>query len=118
MIEVLAGVTVVLSALFGLLAAIGVVRFPDTFTRMQATTKAATLGVGLSMVAAMLVFREPGLIARAAAVVLFVFLTTPVAAHMIARAAYFQRSPLAPETIADELSAAYDLEGHQGPGED
>lgn len=91
-----------------LLAAIGVVRMPDAFTRMQATTKASTLGLGCMLAAVAIHFGNLSAFSRAAAIVMFVFLTTPVAAHVIARAAYFMGLPLWEGTIRDELSHQYD----------
>lgn len=87
MIEVAAGVLVILAGLFALVAALGVVRMPDLMLRMHASTKAGTLSCGLSMLAAALFFGELSTAVRAAGVVLFLLLTAPVAAHMLGRAA-------------------------------
>ncbi|MDR7508238.1 MAG: monovalent cation/H(+) antiporter subunit G [Armatimonadota bacterium] len=94
---------------FLLLAAVGVTRMPDLFTRMQAATKAATLGVGCVILSVAVHFGDLGVMARAAAVIVFVLLTAPVAAHMIARAAYLIGVPQWDGTIVDELRGRYDL---------
>src|SRR3712207_8008456 len=70
-------------ALFLLLAAVGVVRMPDLYTRMQAATKATTLGVGCTLLADAVYFDDFGVTVRALLVVAFIFLTAPGAAHMI-----------------------------------
>ena len=93
--------------LFMLLAAVGVLRMPDVFTRMQATSKAATLGVGCMMLAVAVYFGDLAVATRAMAVVLFTFLTAPIGAHMIGRAAYVGRSRLWEQTLHDELRGRY-----------
>ena len=87
MIQIAAGVLVLLAGLFALVAALGVLRMPDIMLRMHASTKAGTLSCGLSMLAAALVLGELSVAVRAAGVVLFLLLTAPVAAHMLGRAA-------------------------------
>lgn len=102
-----------LGSLFMLLAAVGIVRMPDLFGRLQAATKAATLGIGLVLTAVAVHFWDLGVTTRAAATVAFVFLTGPVGAHMIARAAYFVAVPLWEGTLTDELRGHYDRRTHQ-----
>lgn len=99
-------------ALFLLLAAAGVLRLPDLFTRMQAATKAATLGVGCTLLASVVYFNNFGITVRALLVIAFVFITAPVAAHMIGRAAYFIGVPLWHKTTVDELRGRYDPHTH------
>lgn len=90
-------------ALFILVAAVGLLRFPDVITRMHATTKAGTLGLGLIAVAAMLFFGRMDVVARSGGIILFVFLTAPISAHMISRAAYFADVKLWEGTFVDQL---------------
>lgn len=96
-------VLVVADSLFALAAALGVRRLPDVLIRMHASTKAGTLGCGLILVAGAVHFGQTGIVARAAAVVVFLMLTAPVAAHMIGRAAYRTSVPLWRGTVIDEL---------------
>jgi multicomponent Na+:H+ antiporter subunit G len=84
---------------FMLLAALGVFRLPDLLTRMQAASKAATLGVSCTLLAVALHFGELGVAARALLVVGFLFVTAPVAAHMLARSALALGIPLWPGTM-------------------
>ncbi|MBI1992810.1 MAG: monovalent cation/H(+) antiporter subunit G [Deltaproteobacteria bacterium] len=112
MSDIISGVLLLAGATFMLLAAVGVVRMPDLFTRMQTTTKSATLGAGSMLLAAALYFGDLGVTTRALAVISFLFLTAPVAAHMIGRAAYFVGVPLWKETIVDELRGHYDRRTH------
>jgi multicomponent Na+:H+ antiporter subunit G len=89
-------------AAFALLAAVGVLRMPDVFTRMQASTKASTLGLGCLLVGAALQDGDVGAIIRVASIAAFVLLTTPVAGHVIARASYKADVPLWSGTVLDE----------------
>jgi multicomponent Na+:H+ antiporter subunit G len=103
MIEYIVVVILVTGSIFILLAATGVARMPDIFARMHSTTKAATLGTSLMIVAVTVYFGELGTIIRSLAVVLFLFLTAPITAHMIGSAAYFTGVALSKDTIIDEL---------------
>jgi multicomponent Na+:H+ antiporter subunit G len=100
-------------AVFGLVAAIGVLRMPDIFLRMHASTKSATLGIAMIMLGASLYFNNLAVTARSLAVVVFLFTTAPVAAHMVGRAAYFSRVPLWSKTLGDDLQGRYDLRTHE-----
>jgi multicomponent Na+:H+ antiporter subunit G len=91
---------------FALLAAVGVLRMPDVFTRMQASTKASTLGLGCLLVGAVLQMGDFASLIRVASIGAFVLLTTPVAAHVIARASYLADVPLWEGTILDEREKA------------
>jgi multicomponent Na+:H+ antiporter subunit G len=102
MIEAIANGLFIAGATFGLLAGIGVLRMPDVFTRMQASTKASTLGLGCLLVAVAL--RNPQLSfgVRAGSIAAFMLLTNAVAAHVIARAAARSGAPLWAGTVVDE----------------
>ena len=87
---------------FALLAALGVLRMPGVFTRMQASTKASTLGLGCLLIGAALQMGDVASFVRVASIGAFVLLTTPVSGHVIARAAYFANIPLWKGTVLDE----------------
>jgi len=113
------GLTAVLwmtGAAFALLAALGVLRMPDVFTRMQASTKASTLGLGCLLLGAALQWGDVASFVRLASIGAFILLTTPVSAHMIARAAYLAAVPLWDGTVLDERRRATDDEA-RAPGE-
>ena len=111
--EVLSTALMMIGAAFCVLASAGVLRMPDLFMRMQAATKASTLGIGCIMLAVAVHFGELGITTRALATIGFVCLTAPVAAHMIARASYFVGVPLWEGTIIDELRGHYDRRTHR-----
>ncbi|WP_111413261.1 monovalent cation/H(+) antiporter subunit G [Billgrantia lactosivorans] len=113
MIEILKGGLLLVGAIFMFLAALGLVRLPDLLTRMHATTKAATLGASLIMLAVALHFGEVAVVARALGVILFIMMTAPVAAHVIGRAGYFVGSRLWHGTVKDELRPNYDPLTHE-----
>jgi multicomponent Na+:H+ antiporter subunit G len=75
-------------SLFALLAAIGVLRLPDLYTRMHAASKAGAVGGGLILLSVALVSFDAGVAMRAIIGVAFLLLTTPVAAHLLARASH------------------------------
>ena len=95
---------VLLGAAFSLLAAIGVLRRPDLYTRRQSATKAGTLGVACTAAAAALHFKENIAAMDAIIVVVFFFLTAPVASHLIARASYTSGHRLWSQTIRDDYA--------------
>lgn len=86
MIEAIAGVLILLGAAFTFIAALGLVRLPDIFTRMHASTKAGVLGSSLILIAGGILFGDGGTWARVIAAIFFLLLTAPIAAHMIGRA--------------------------------
>ncbi len=102
-----------LGAFFMFVAAVGVVRMPDLFLRMSATSKSATLGAACMLLAAAVHFNAFGITTRAVATIAFLFLTAPVAAHRIGRAAYFLGVPLWKGTVRDDLRGQYDAATHR-----
>jgi multicomponent Na+:H+ antiporter subunit G len=87
---------------FVLLAAVGLLRMPDVFTRMQASTKASTFGLGCLLIGAALQMGDFASFVRLGSIGAFVLLTTPVSGHVIARASYFAGVPLWKGTVLDE----------------
>jgi len=101
--DLIAAVLLIIGGLAMLLAGVGVLRMPDLFMRMQAATKAATLGAGCSLLAVAAHFGELGVTTRALLIIAFLFLTAPVAAHVIARAAYATGVKLWEASVYDQL---------------
>ncbi len=102
MIDIVTAILWLAGSAFALLAAVGVLRMPDVFTRMQASTKASTFGLGCLLIGTALQMGDFGAFIRAASIGAFVLLTTPVAGHVIARASYFAKVPLWEGTVLDE----------------
>ncbi len=79
---------VVLGVFYDLLACLGLVRMPDVYTRLQTSTKAVTVGTVCILIGAA-IYAGPGpLAAKAFLCLIFVLLTNPASAHVIARAAH------------------------------
>lgn len=106
--EVAVAVLLGVGTFFAVVAAIGVVRLPDLYMRLSATTKASTLGVTFLLGGAALHFGDAAVTGKAAAIIVFVMLTAPVAAHMLGRAAYFSGEPLWERSVRDDLGASGD----------
>ena len=81
-------VLMLIGSVFSLLASVGVLRFPDLLTRMHAASKAGAVGGGLLLLAVALVSLDAAVALRALLGIGFLLLTTPVAAHLLARVSY------------------------------
>ncbi|MCG8589197.1 MAG: monovalent cation/H(+) antiporter subunit G [Proteobacteria bacterium] len=103
MIEGFVATLVVLGATLILVASLGLLRLPDLYTRMHASTKPATLGVSLLAVALAVHSGELGIAVRALLIVFFFLLTAPVAAHRLGLAAYRAGVPRWEGTVRDDL---------------
>ncbi len=92
-IESAVSLLILVGAAFALLGSIGLARLPDFFTRLHGPTKATTLGVGAMTLASALFFSAagPGLSLHELAVLVFLFITAPVTAHVLAKAALHRR---------------------------
>lgn len=87
MADTLGGLLLVAGAALFLVAGIGAVRFPDVMAQMHAAAKVPTLGILLIALGAAIRLDDARSTAKLAAAVLVVFLTGPIAAHLVARAA-------------------------------
>ena len=89
MLDLLLSVLILTGALFTFVGSLGLARLPDFYTRLHAPTKATTLGVGSLLVASSVYFSHQGggLSAHEVLVALFLFITAPVSAHLLSRAA-------------------------------
>ena len=99
-LQVVASVVTFLGSLFFLAGAIGFVRLPDFYARLHAPTKAATLGIPLIAFGSMLLHLGAGfdIWMQDALMILFVFLTVPLSARVLIRAAIARGVPSSPET--------------------
>jgi multicomponent Na+:H+ antiporter subunit G len=100
----IADVLIVLGLVVMTLGVYGIVRFPDVYTQLHASSKAAFLGVSILLVATAL-GGGPSMLARVVLIVALLAITTPVAAHAIAQAAYHQREPMRAPAATDESGA-------------
>ena len=116
MLEILVATLMLAGAIFMFLASIGLLRMPDLYLRMSATTKAGTLGAGLILIGAAIFFADLGVSTRAIATIIFLLTTASVSAHMLARAAFFDGVPLWEGTIINEMSGRYNQDTHELAG--
>ncbi|RZT93649.1 Na+/H+ antiporter subunit G [Rivibacter subsaxonicus] len=102
--EIVIALLLVLGGLFTLIGSLGLLRFEDFFMRLHAPTKATTLGVGGLLLASLMTSWLDGRFGLAALLItLFLFLSAPVSANLMAQAALHRRlaskAPL-PESLA------------------
>lgn len=100
-VEIVVAALIVLGSTFVLIGTWGLVRLPDLPTRLHAPTKAGTLGVGACLAASSVWFTAASgqWSANELLIVLFLFLTAPVGANMIAKAWMHQSSARPPEQV-------------------
>lgn len=106
--EVLLSVLVLAGAAFTFIGSLGLVRLKDFYTRLHGPTKATTLGVGCLLIASSIFFSVTGtgLSLHEILVTLFLFITAPISAHLLAKAALQQELPsIAPPPAAADVPA-------------
>ncbi|MCM3161132.1 monovalent cation/H(+) antiporter subunit G [Metabacillus litoralis] len=109
MIEIskfIVGFLILQGSLLSLIAAIGVVRLPDPYTRNHAASKSATLGI-ISILLGLFMYYlliDHHANSRVLLGIIFVFITAPVAGHLISRAAYNIGVPLWEKSVQDDLA--------------
>jgi multicomponent Na+:H+ antiporter subunit G len=102
--EITGGVVSIIGALFLAIAGLGLIRMPDVYNRMQAGTKATTLGSMLFL--AGIAIARPEWWGKLSLLILFIVFTNPVSSHALARAAHFVGIKLARESVTDDLATA------------
>jgi multicomponent K+:H+ antiporter subunit G len=94
MLEITLTVLILIGAVFTFIGSLGLARMPDFYTRLHGPTKATTIGVGSLLIASMLHFstQDDGLSFHEVLVTLFLFITAPVSAHLLSKAALHLRT--------------------------
>ncbi|GAB1613409.1 MULTISPECIES: Na+/H+ antiporter subunit G [Mammaliicoccus] len=89
-VSLIAAISILLGSITALISSIGIVRFRDSFLRSHAATKSSTLSVLLCLTGVFFYFlvTKDYFSVRTLLTILFLYLTSPVAGHMIIRAAY------------------------------
>ena len=105
MLEILLSLLILIGAGFTLVGSLGLIRLRDFYSRLHAPTKASTLGVGSLLIASALFFsyQEEGLSLHEVLVTLFLFITAPVGAHLMAKAALHLRLQSLAKPPADDM---------------
>ncbi|MBQ0138501.1 MAG: Na+/H+ antiporter subunit G [Kurthia sp.] len=110
---ILINLSIILSLLLGtffiVVTAIGLIRFPDAYTRAHAASKSATLGVMFILIGVFIHFWsiEGTYNPRILLGIIFLFITGPVGGHLMARAAYFSGVKSWSGTVRDDLQKEY-----------
>lgn len=116
MLETLLSFLILTGAVFTFIGSLGLARLRDFYTRLHGPTKATTLGVGSLLVASAVYFstRGEGISLHEVLVTLFLFITAPVSAHLLAKAALHLRERSQVELPADDDVAAADAPAGDG----
>ncbi|MDA3887038.1 MAG: monovalent cation/H(+) antiporter subunit G [Candidatus Delongbacteria bacterium] len=99
--RILGSIITLLGSIFLFLGALGVFRMPDLYNRMQAGTKATTLGTILTLLGIGICHYE--WLGQILVIIMFIALTNPISSHALARAAHFRGIPLTKGSVADKL---------------
>ncbi|MFB4213006.1 Na+/H+ antiporter subunit G [Shouchella sp. JSM 1781072] len=115
--EALGAIFILAGAIMAVISAIGIIRLPDVYTRSHAGTKSATLAVLLTLTGTFFYFwlTDQYVSIRLILGIVFVFLTAPVAGHLIARAAYRSKVPLTDTSVEDELKDVLEQKDYHDP---
>lgn len=108
LIEIIISIFLLVGGLLSLLGAIGILRLPDVYGRLHAATKSATLGVISIIIGVFLYFLviHGMFVGKLLLTIVFVFMTAPVAAFMIARSAYNVNVKMSEKSTQDDLADA------------
>jgi len=109
--DVISGVLAIGGASFMLLAAIGMLRFPDIYSRMHAATKASTLGILLIVFSGLIAVEQDRF--KLVLVILLIFITAPAASHLVSRSSYRAERIVLHLNARDDLAAS--LEPPENP---
>nr|WP_240613535.1 monovalent cation/H(+) antiporter subunit G [Pueribacillus theae] len=116
-INVMITIFLAIGIVFTVVAAIGVIRFPNVYSRIHAASKSATLGVLNLLLATFLYFWliEGHFNSRLLLGIAFLFITAPIGGHIIARAAYMSGVKLSKKAVQDDLAAVVKARQMMGP---
>ena len=99
-LQLTGGIVTILGACFILFASIGLLRMPDVYNRIQAGTKASTLGSILTLFGIGLI--HPDWMLKLLLLIGFIIITNPVSSHVLGRIAYLIGVPLSMKTTVDQ----------------
>jgi len=104
-LELITSIFLLVGGAFLLIGSIGLFRLPDFYMRLHAPTKASTLGIGSILIASIIFFsmQGEGISIKEFLITLFVFLTAPITANMLSKAALHVRLDARPDTLNIDL---------------
>jgi multicomponent Na+:H+ antiporter subunit G len=111
-IRFIIGFFLIVGSFLTLVTAFGLIRLPDVYTRNHAASKSATLGVMCILLGTFLFFflEEGHFNSRLILGIIFIFITAPVAGHLISRAAYNSGVALWEKSVRDDLKGKQNYE--------
>ncbi len=104
MTDIIGYILITVGVLFDIFGCIGLVRFPDIYNRLQASTKCVTLGTFLLLLGVAFVAGTGGIGAKAIICGVFILITSPTAAHAIAKGAHASGVELCDKTVVDKYA--------------
>ncbi|MBC8393757.1 MAG: Na+/H+ antiporter subunit G [Deltaproteobacteria bacterium] len=108
MIEIFGYILISIGVLFDICGCIGLVRFPDVYNRLQAATKCVTLGTVLLLAGVALVSHSGAIASKAIICGVFILITSPTAAHAIAKGAHSAGVKLWDKSVVDKYEEEVD----------
>jgi len=104
MIDITGYILIIIGILFDIFGCIGLVRFPDVYNRLQASTKCVTLGTFLLLVGVAMTSTSGALGAKAIICAVFILITSPTAAHAIAKGSHAYGVKLWEDSVVDKYA--------------
>jgi len=111
LLTIIVGVLLIFGGGFSLIASIGLNRLPDLYSRMHSASKAGTLGSGAVLIALAIHTDDVATMTRALAGFLFLLLTAPIAAHLLAKASYEAGYRMWSGSVRDDMKKTADPHG-------
>ena len=104
MMELIGAIVTLTGSILLFLGALGILRMPDVYNRMQAGTKATTLGSILFLAGISIGHYDCGCFGKMTLIILFVIFTNPISSNALARAAHFAGTKLTSRSVNDDLT--------------
>ncbi|GAF68347.1 unnamed protein product [marine sediment metagenome] len=104
MTDIIGYILIIIGILFDIFGCIGLVRFPDVYNRLQASTKCVTLGTIMLLVGVAVISGLGAISAKAIICAVFILITSPTAAHAIAKGAYASGVQLWEKSVVDKYA--------------
>ena len=104
MTDIIGYILIIIGILFDIFGCIGLVRFPDVYNRLQASTKCVTLGTIMLLVGVAVISGLGAISAKAVICAVFILITSPTAAHAIAKGAYASGVQLWEKSVVDKYA--------------
>jgi multicomponent Na+:H+ antiporter subunit G len=112
-IEIVSSLFIFAGVIFIVISSVGLIRLPDFYVRISAITKAITLGITLILIGIGIYFNDLIIGSKILAIISFMMLTSPVSAHIIARAATRDKVPFWEKTQLEEFKPYLEKQQHE-----